>query len=53
MLLGVEIGRLLSFLLGNIDLRSFVGWDIGFEPMYAGVTVRCVNHFANPTTDGE
>ena len=30
---------------------SFVGWDIGFEPMYAGVTVRCVNHFANPTTD--
>lgn len=28
-----------------------MGWDIGFEPMSAGITIRCVNPFANPTVE--
>ena len=26
-----------------------MGWLMGIEPMYAGITIRCVNHFAIAT----
>jgi hypothetical protein len=26
-----------------------MGWVMGFEPTNAGITIRCVNHFAIPT----
>ena len=26
-----------------------MGWHMGFEPMDAGITIRCVNPFANAT----
>lgn len=26
-----------------------MGWLMGIEPTYAGITIRCVNHFATAT----
>ena len=30
-------------------IRARMGWVMGFEPTNAGITIRCVNHFAIPT----
>ncbi len=29
--------------------KEGVGWLTGIEPAYAGITIRCVNHFATAT----
>ena len=26
-----------------------MGWLMGIEPTYVGITIRCVNHFATAT----
>lgn len=56
-----DIDFLIMMLRLLLQLRAYIhshssshfikkmGWNIGFEPMRAGITIRCVNPFANPT----
>ncbi len=32
------------------EKKKRVGWLMGIEPTYVGITIRCVNHFATATT---
>ena len=37
----------------RVHFEIRMGWVMGFEPTYVGITIRCVNHFATPTRRGD